>query len=43
MQFFEPEDEEDWRNYTEYLTIATVRDGLEKLRALKDEYRVKIM
>lgn len=38
MQFFEPEDDDDWRNYTEYLTISTVKESFQKLRALKDEY-----
>ena len=42
IQFIELEDQDDWANYSEYLTISTIKDGLEKLKGLKDEYRGKI-
>lgn len=43
MQFVELEDQDDWRNYTEYLTISTLKAGLAKLREIRDEARTKIV
>lgn len=35
------EQETDWRQYEEYMTIRTVKDAVHKLQALKAEFHEK--